>query len=136
MQGTSSTAVIVNEQSQPERKHKVNNGLVFLRVKAKSLADEARIIKREESRAKKNKQPELKQGLRDHRVTVVRAEARATNLARAFITGVPYKTVEQFSREGLPYARIVSMVKKYGGWDLARQTDGELYRKLGDWKKA
>lgn len=86
-----------------------------LRVKLKSLAAEAKIIRQEEKRTRSLSQYEF---LRGHRIGVVRQEARCALLALAYIKGMAYRQVETPSEEKrlqrTPIARIASMVKAYG----------------------
>ena len=85
------------------------NELSFLRVKLKSLAEEAKIIKHEEKR-NKNAREELYL----HRIHVVRTEARATLLAYGFLKKRKYKQLENNSK--LPnniLIRVVSILNKY-----------------------
>lgn len=90
-----------------------------LKIKAKSLADEARTIRLEERRLKKARQgnsPQF-QSIYLHRIGVVRREARATHLARAFLAGTPYRAVERETRCPIVdhvISRVVIMVRKYG----------------------
>lgn len=106
---------------------------IELKVKAKSLEAEAYIIRREENKAKANKEwlaarqrsDEAKKAhntfmsLKQHRKWNVRNEQRATQLARAFIAGKEYRYVEKHGRKddnffkGYILPRIVSMVAKY-----------------------
>lgn len=84
----------------------------MLRVKLKSLAEEARIIRREEQRT----HTVLRDELHRHRVLVVRSEARATHLAYGFIRG---RTLEQMEASSDPAAppnwdKVRSMLKRYG----------------------
>jgi hypothetical protein len=116
---------------------------VELKVKSKHLSEEARIIKFEERKQLKQYQWAQDQwratgnndmfprwddkafnayhSLNHHRKWDVRNENRATFLARAYIAGVPYETVEQkrkpdnertFNLMVLP--RVCAMVAKYG----------------------
>ena len=104
-----------------------------LKVKAKSLAAEAKIIRIEERKLKNQmKWQKLRQlsidtnqsiwaSLNHHRRWDVRNEQRATYLARAFLAGTPYIEVEQKRKDVYEYKfvqkivpRIVSMVNKYG----------------------
>lgn len=106
---------------------------VELKIKAKHLALEPAIIRKEEQkilkriRSKKNYQDHeglaklegLYYSLSQHRKTVVRNASRATHLARAFIAGTPYKKVERkreseflFKVTILP--EVFRMVAKYG----------------------
>jgi hypothetical protein len=116
---------------------------VELKVKSKHLSEEARIIRFEERKLFKQYHWNLRNyraagnndmyprwddkafnaycSLNHHRKWDVRNENRATFLARAFIAGVPYETVEQkrkpdnegtFNLTVLP--RVCAMVAKYG----------------------
>lgn len=105
---------------------------IQLKIKSKHLGLEAKVIKFEEAKLKKQlrwhavrQQPETKllyqlNSITNHRKHEVRNENRATFLARAFIEGKPYKTIEtsrHAANEGkfvyyvLP--RVLSMVQKY-----------------------
>lgn len=105
---------------------------IELKVKSKHLSVEAKIIRHEERKlkrqikwAKENSQDwaeKLNQwsSLNAHRRYDVRNENRATFLARAFIAGKTYKSVEakrELSKEGIFYAkvlpRVLTLVKKY-----------------------
>ena len=117
----------------------MNNGLVYLRVKGKSLADEARIIRQEEDRERRKpedkRNPGLLQGLTEHRRSVVRREARATQLATAFIRNVPYKTVEPYSRNrDIGVDRIASMVRSYGGTQYMMKPSADTIKMIRDWR--
>ena len=94
---------------------------IELKIKAKHLALEPAIIRKEEQKLKKqfqwfkqkhqitdvslwviyDKHPELyklhskRYSLENHRKTVVRNASRATHLARAYIAGMPYSRVEK-----------------------------------------
>lgn len=116
---------------------------VELKIKSKHLSEEARIIRFEEHKLFKQYQWALNnyrasgnndmyprwddkafmayESLNRHRRYDVRNENRATFLARAYIAGVPYNTVEQkrkpenehlFQTQILP--RVFAMVAKYG----------------------
>lgn len=86
---------------------------VYLKVKIKSLAEEARIIRKEE---KKNKY--FKEGLADHRKGVVRYEARHAILAYSFLRGRKYSEIENKCHTAPDWPRFMELVKKYGYmWD-------------------
>jgi hypothetical protein len=116
---------------------------IELKVKSKHLSEEARIIRFEERKLFKQYHWGLRNyraagnndmyprwedkafmsyaSLNRHRKWDVRNENRATFLARAFIAGVPYSSVEQkrkpenertFNFYVLP--RVIAMVVKYG----------------------
>lgn len=110
---------------------------IELKVKSKHLGIEASIIRHEEVKLKrqiewkkKNEQDQSAErsqwfSLNEHRRWDVRNENRATFLARAYITGKPYKKVEQKRKEErelmfrhviLP--RVLSLVKKYSNPNL------------------
>jgi len=67
---------------------------IYLKVKIKSLAAEARIIRHEEAKARKWKNTALRVGLAGHRRGIVRSAARHTHLAYGFLRGRPYKAME------------------------------------------
>ena len=104
---------------------------VELKIKSKHLALEPAIIRKEEKKILQrirsgycNDTAEATrkyESLHIHRKWNVRNEARATELARAFIAGKPYLSVEQKRKEENEYKflvyivpRIVAMVNKYG----------------------
>ena len=82
--------------------------LTELKIKRKTLAAESRFIRQEEikfrdkAREYRNFQKKLKaeravatwDSLYRHRKNIVRPEARAANIAHAFIKGIPYHCVE------------------------------------------
>lgn len=123
---------------------------VELKIKAKHLALEPGIIRKEEYKFLKQYQWSLNQyraagnndmyprwddkafnkycSLNSHRKWDVRNEARATFLARAYIAGAEYSTVEQkrkpenefkFNTYILP--RVCSMVAKYGNTTIPKE---------------
>ena len=104
---------------------------IKLKIKNKSLAEEARIIRKEERKLKKmikhareakekNECISALAGIQFHRKWDVRHEQRATLLAIAFLKGKPYSSVEPKrnpEREnefiGCIIPRICAMVNKY-----------------------
>ena len=104
---------------------------VELKVKSKHLSEEARIIRFEEHKFRKQvdwlkarqmpyaKEHTTMMSLKEHRRKDVRNENRATFLARAFIAGKEYKTVEQKCNDPVVlrayiFPRLCDMVNKYG----------------------
>src|SRR5688572_11517601 len=83
---------------------------LFLRVKLKALAAEARIIRAEGGRAPVH----LREALAYHRRGVVRAAARNTSLAYAFLRGRPYRRVEGKCGEPPNWGEVRRMVRMYG----------------------
>lgn len=82
----------------------------MLRVKLKNLADEARLIRREESKT----HGALREELRGHRRGIVRSEARCTLLAYGFIKGLTLEQMEP-KRDSEPnWDKVRAMLKKYG----------------------
>lgn len=108
-----------------------------LKVKIKSLAVEARIIKREEG---KTKDPQLKNSLRFHRTYDVRKEARSAHLAYAFLKGFEYAQIESRCNEKPDFVRIKKLVEKFGrcyhyeeDWDTFKKEKVWENEKLTKW---
>ena len=119
---------------------------VYLKVKIKSLAAEATIIRKEENKAKgsfrylKNKtgmEDEYRReqakwfGLYSHRTQDVRKEARASQLAYAYIRGKSFSDVEANTNPFVYHSvmkwelsslgtRIAKMATKYGDKEVTR----------------
>lgn len=110
---------------------------VELKIKSKHLSVEARIIRHEEVKLKRQiewkKQNDQDQtverdqwfSLNEHRRSDVRNENRATFLARAYIAGKSYKKVEKKRKEEREYMfyqkilpRVLTLVKKYSNPNL------------------
>lgn len=126
-----------------------------LKIKAKSLAEEGRIIRLEERKQgprhklveyrrpsgkvvlKRIKvhdgHPDVRQSLREHRIRVVRPEARATHLAYGFLRGLGYRQVEKTVREDNEpnWSRVVQLVSKYG--DMDKRVAAQ---ELAEWSEA
>lgn len=82
----------------------------MLRVKLKSLAEESRIIRKEERRT----DGMLREELHKHRVREVRKAARHTHLAYGLIRG---KTPEQIEPNAVippDWKAVNAMIRKYG----------------------
>lgn len=91
----------------------MKNQAIYLKVKLKSLAAEARIIREQEARS-----PYWRSGLREHRVGIVRSEARATLLAYGFLRGRSYQSLEPAAKSKPNWEKVKAMVRKYGVlWD-------------------
>jgi len=108
--------------------------LAYLKVKIKSLAEEACIIRHEERKylrssrwLRRNNGPELGTalstwgGLNTHRLQL-RVEQRAAFLAYGYLRGRAYRQIEQapcylkapFCRPGPSWSRVQDLVLKYG----------------------
>lgn len=112
---------------------------IELKIKAKSLAAEARIIRQLEKRLKRRFKPlkgkknrgkfKERPGLRDertatvffkiqsHRKFEVRTEARATHLARAFLKGRPYTSLELTTYSAPPLDSATKIATRYAEGD-------------------
>lgn len=85
-----------------------------LKVKIKSLADEARTIRLEEKRAGKAKDDRLRCSLREHRVHVVRTEQRWSLLAYAFLHGLSVLQVEKKTSTPRDMVKVGKLVERFG----------------------
>ncbi len=106
----------------------------YLKVKVKSLAEEAKIIRLETKRAK---QGYIKRGLYDHRMCVVRPEARHTHLAYGFLRGRECRQIEQKAHTAPDWKKVRRMVEKYGSyyWWWDHEEDKSYKEKVADAKK-
>ena len=112
---TKDAPVIRKEERRLTSSDKLN--LIKLKIKGKSLAEEARIIRKEERKLT----GESRNILVEHRKGTVREHARATYLAIAFIKHRSYKTVEPKCRatsyrDTYITPKVAAMVKKYGAY--------------------
>lgn len=104
---------------------------IELKIKSKHLSEEAKIIRNEEQKLKKQARwmrehqkddravMKAFRSLHEHRRWDVRNENRATFLARAYLEGKTYSQVERkcndpLKRDYYIVPRIVKMVSKYG----------------------
>lgn len=88
----------------------MNERLIHLRIKIKSLAAEAEIIRRE---AKKTKGM-TKWGLNHHRTSVVRHHSRHNLLAYGFLRGVPYCVMERNCDEAPDFKMVAEIARRFG----------------------
>ena len=122
---------------------------IKLKIKAVSLQDEARYIRKHEQKfinfarlvgaehaalvreqgivsspTRTNEARRMFHELQNHRKLDVRREARATHLARAALKGTPYRRVEEKCHEEPPYQRVHQLLRRYSSftdtWDLDR----------------
>jgi hypothetical protein len=82
----------------------------MLRVKIKSLAVEARIIRREEMRTF----GQLRAELHSHRTKAVRLAARESHVAYGLIRGFTLDQIEPIRRTEPDMKRVEALVRKYG----------------------
>lgn len=99
-----------------------------LKVKIKSLAAEARIIRLEESRSKGFQ----RQSLYIHRVCDVRKEARWSQLAYAFLRGRDYSRVEAKNSGWVNWDRVMKLVAKFGESYYGESSYKEFEQKLNE----
>ena len=117
---------------------------IYLKVKIKSLAAEARIIRFEEAKARKRKNTEWRSGLASHRRGIVRSAARHTHLAYGFLRGRSYKQMEAKCTIKPDWKRVLTMVEKYGAsydydnesWQDFQKRKSEQAEHFKDWCKA
>lgn len=103
---------------------------VFLKIKIKSLAAEASIIRRETNRFTRGDNP-VRLELYAHRVFVVRPESRSAGLAYGFLRGRAYEQMEtKVHNKAYPdWKRIEALVQKYGEGDPR-----ERMQRFSEWK--
>jgi hypothetical protein len=94
-----------------------------VRVKLKSLAAEARIIRKEELRTF----GQLREELYRHRMDVVRVEARATHIAYGLMRG---RTLEKMSDPNPPVAIIAKASVMYGKYGPKGEQHPEFAKRL------
>lgn len=88
---------------------------VYLKVKIKSLSEEARIIKREE-RKHRGEWSGIASGLQKHRRFEVRPESRSAQIAYAFMRGRSFCQVECNAKREPDWKRIKALVDKYDSY--------------------
>lgn len=123
-----------------------NTDLIFLKVKAKSLAAEARIIRQDE---KKYRGTFRYEQLYRHRIDVVRRVARETHLALSFLHDKEImaveKTYDRYDWMHLPnWESVKKMVDKYGvkrayfdtleDYQLAKKQQDEEFKNFSERK--
>lgn len=119
----------------------MNINLIKLKIKAKHLAEEAKIIRFEENKLRKvpfHKRSEIVKysygnyarcylsSIKEHRRWDVRNEARSTQLAIAYLKGKKYFSVEKLctdptKRDVYIVPRVLKIVQKYGDKDTTRK---------------
>lgn len=110
----------------------MKNRVKMLKVKIKSLAAEARIIRLEELRAVGGSQ--LQQELYLHRIRDVRGEQRSSLLAYAFLRGKTRASCEPKCSTEPDWARVLKLVEKFGDVTPA-ETKRQTSDRLDDWRK-
>lgn len=102
---------------------------IELKIKLKSLAEEQRIIRKEELIIKNGKfsfkSNNRRESLYLHRTTHVRPIIRATHIAYGLIIGLEYHQIEPISHSEPNWTSVKAMVRKYG--------NTEDYEKFCEW---
>lgn len=88
---------------------------IHLRIKIKSLADEARTIRAEAKKVSGM----VKWELNHHRTSVVRPHARLSLLAYGLLRGVPYRAIEHSCYELPNWEKIRNLASRFGGEEVA-----------------
>lgn len=125
----------------------MNTRKTHLKIKIKSLAAEAVIIKREEAKWKfapytnpfdneyRGPHP-MFFSLRQHRLEDVRKECRHAIIAYGFLRGRSYKTIEAKCHEPPLWPRVIEIVRSFGGYGiLAPDKRKELHDQVLAWSK-
>lgn len=87
----------------------------FLRVKIKSLAAEAKIIRREEAKYRPQvSENGIYESLHNHRTYDVRNEARSAQLAYGLLRGIEYSRIESKCYDPPNESRIRDNVVRFG----------------------
>jgi hypothetical protein len=123
-----------------------------LKIKRLSLAAEARIIKAEEVRAlggkwvqrddspkltkiRRRGYPKLERftNLHEHRMNVVRVQARAAHLAHGYLRGRPCLMMEGGARTKPAIEVVVENLRTFGGAQFHTMEKTKLFRAVEDW---
>jgi len=83
---------------------------IHLKIKIKSLADEARTIRAEARKVKGM----ARHRLNEHRTGVVRTEARHSLLAYGILRGMLYERMEKKCEEIPNWTKVTDMAKRFG----------------------
>jgi len=89
----------------------MNERLIYLRIKVKTLVAESQIIRKES----KKTNGMVKWNLNDHRKTIVRQHTRFNLLAYGFLKGISYESMEKKCNETPSFNSISNVAIKFGG---------------------
>lgn len=104
--------LFVPSGTRMERIGGIVDNRLFLKVKIKSLAAEARIIRNEE---RKPRNADWREGLHNHRIEIVRRVARHTLLAYGFLRGLSREQIEPHTKDPVRnWDAVAKMVNQYG----------------------
>lgn len=110
----------------------------YLKVKIKSLAEEARIIRLEEDKAKKRirkgrgEVQKLYNGLYLHRVRDVRHEQRSTLIAYAMLRGKTRGQTEPNCKKWIDTKRVAAMLQRYSP-EYAKEKFEVIAKAIENW---
>lgn len=116
----------------------MNTRIEHLRIKIKTLAAEARIIRHAEDRAHRRGQMDLRESLCNHRREDVRAAARISLLALALLRDVPYSRLETSTRRPLrpeDWATVVKTAERFSApsWELSKEEQADRKARYDAW---
>lgn len=97
---------------------------IFLKIKLRSLMDEARLIRREERKAfERGTEASRSVGMLmvEHRKTVIRSAARNTVLAYGFLRGLQYRDIEAKAHSAPDWKDVLRMIRSYGDRYVSEQ---------------
>lgn len=106
----------------------MRNRIRHLKVKIKSLAAEAVIIRSEERKSN----GVLRGSLADHRRGIVRTEARHAQIAYAFLRGRRYEQIEQNPSKPFDRKKVLDAIARFGPCMSGSETYKEWQQRLRD----
>lgn len=109
---------------------------VCLKIKLKSLAEEARIIRKEEKKGTR-----FRAELEEHRKGIVRYEARHTHLAYGFLRGRKLEQIEKNPKNKPDWNKVRKMIERYGAcrnvseesWDTFQKRREDELKRFEEW---
>lgn len=100
-------------------------GIVKLKIKLKSLAAEARIIRKEELK-NKGKWAWQAESFHGHRVGYLRPITRATHIAYGVLRGLGYHQIEPTSKSQPDWDKVRKMISKYSDYSDLKDNQAKL----------
>ena len=101
--------------------------ILKLKIKLKSLAEEARIIRFHERKCGFGINDEqIRRNIREHRISVVRKESRDSNVAYAFLRGLSYRQVEPSAKTVPDLKNVLAIIERFRFWDSKLPNKQEL----------
>ena len=100
----------------------MNPRTTHLKIKLKTLTAETKIIRAEERKALQNPKQfkdsgynPMFEGLRDHRLSVVKTYSRSNHLAYGFLLDHKYQEMERYCKEEPNFTEVQKIVVAFGG---------------------